>query len=116
MWTWWPSTRIALVRGRRASKVVGIMTATDIFNIQAQALGFGKAGLRLHSYDCCEDWRLRSVIEIALSHKANVLGLYQLASPTMERRESVLYLDTDEGPELLSDLQAQGYVVEAKFR
>ena len=32
-------------------KLVGIMTATDIFNIQAQALGFGKAGLRLHIYD-----------------------------------------------------------------
>ena len=97
-------------------KLVGIMTATDIFNIQAQAVGLGKAGLRLHIYDCCEERRLTTVIEMALSHKANILGFYQLTSPTTERRESVLYLDTDEGPELLSDLQAQGYVVEAKFR
>jgi len=95
-------------------KLVGIMTATDIFNIQAQALGLGKAGLRLHIYDCCEESRLTSVIEIALSHKANILGFYQLTSPTTERRESVLYLDTVEGAELLNDLRAQGYVVEAK--
>jgi len=56
-------------------KLVGILTATDIFNIQAQAMGFGKAGLRLHVYECCEGWRLRNVIEIALSHKADILGL-----------------------------------------
>jgi acetoin utilization protein AcuB len=95
-------------------RLVGIMTATDIFNIQAQALGLGKAGLRLHIYDCCEERRLTSVIEIALSHKANILGFYQLTSPTTERRESVLFLDTVEGAELLNDLRAQGYVVEAK--
>ena len=96
-------------------ELVGIMTATDIFNIQAQALGLGKAGLRLHIYDCCEEQRLTSVIEMALSHKANILGFYQLTSPTTERRESVLFLDTAEGAELLNDIRAQGYVVEAKF-
>ena len=97
-------------------KLVGILTATDIFNIQAQAMGFGKAGLRLHLYECCEGWRLRSVIEIALSHKADILGLYRLTSPTTEKEETVLFLDTVEGPELLNDLRARGYVVEARFR
>lgn len=97
-------------------KLVGILTATDIFNIQAQAMGFGRAGLRLHLYECCEGWRIRSVLEIALSHKADILGLYRLKSPTTEREETVLFLDTAEGPELLNDLRARGYVVEARFR
>jgi len=97
-------------------KLVGIMTATDIFKIQAQALGFGKAGLRLHIYERCEGWRLRNMIEIALSHKANILGLYQLTAPTTEREETILFLDTVEGPELINDLRARGYVVEARFR
>ena len=97
-------------------KLVGILTATDIFNIQAQALGFGRAGLRLHIYGRCEGWRLRNMIEIALSHKANILGLYTLKAPTTEREQTILFLDTTEGPELINDLRARGYVVEARFR
>lgn len=97
-------------------KLVGILTATDIFNIQAQALGFGKASLRLHIYECCEGWRLRNLIEIALSHKANILGLYRLRTPVTEKEETILFLDTAEGPELLNDLRGRGYIVEARFR
>ena len=97
-------------------KLVGIMTATDIFNLQAQALGFGKPGLRLHLYDCCEGWRLRNIIEIALSHKATIRGLYRLTSPATEREETILFLDAIEGAELLNDLRGRGYVVEARFR
>jgi len=40
----------------------------------------------------------------------------RLTSPTTEREETVLFLDTVEGPELLNDLRARGYVVEARFR
>ena len=97
-------------------KLVGILTATDIFKIQAEALGFGKAGMRLHVYDCCGGWQLRNVLEIALAHKANLLGLYRVTSPATERAETILFLDTVEGPELLDDLRARGYVVEARFR
>lgn len=97
-------------------KLVGIMTATDIFNLQVQAMGFGESGMRLHIFDCCEDWRLRNVFEIALSHKATIRALFRVVPPATGREGLVILLDTIEGPELMNDLRARGYIVEARWK
>ena len=97
-------------------KLVGIATVTDLVRIMTQAMGFGKKGVRLHIFDCPNDWQLKNVIETILSHKANIQSLFRVTVPTTGREDTIIRLDTLDAVELINDLKNHGFNIEARWK
>ena len=93
-------------------KVVGIITATDMFNILLEVLGVGEGGVRLHLLESYKGKPLGEVTDVINKHRVRIISLFSVTQPQTRRRDLVLRLDTQNPDELIEDFRGRGYTVE----
>ena len=97
-----------------AGKLVGIITATDLYKLVVQALSFGKPGVRLHISGVTEGRQMRELIEVILSHQATIWSILKVVPPATGKTDVIIRLDPIQTRGLLKDLSSRGYAVEVR--
>ena len=95
-------------------RLVGIITTTDLFNILTQVLGFGQPGVRLHLIEGYKDRPPGEVTDIVCSHDVRIQSMCCVVAPATGRDDVILHLDIEDAGEIMAELEAKGYTVEAR--
>ena len=94
-------------------QLVGILTATDLYKITTQALGFGKPGARLHIFNYFRG-PAGEITNIITSHGANILSLFHITLPGTRTEDCIIHLDKDNASDITDELRRKGYVVQER--
>lgn len=95
--------------------LVGIVTATDLYKITCEAIGFFRNGLRLHIYECSKAGRpFGEVFDIINSQGIKIHSLFHILPPGIGREDCIIHLDTEDASEILDELKVCGYDAEVR--
>jgi len=95
-------------------KLVSIITITDLFKLMVQAFGFGKKGARLHFFDCPGGHCQEEILHLIFSDGVHIKSLVQVNVLETGREDTIIQLDTDDATEIIEQVTARGYSVEAR--
>jgi acetoin utilization protein AcuB len=95
-------------------RIVGILTSNDLFKILTGVLGFNRPGIRIRVIGDYEDKPLYEVPKMLCHSGIQIQSMFPIVTADGNRTDLVLHLGIDDPPEILSDLEAQGYTLEIR--
>ena len=99
------------------NKLIGIVTTNDFFyRILNPVLGIGEPGVRLNITGCNDAKCMSEVLAIVASHEIELITVHKIRLPEGKEQEFCLHLNTDKTDDLVKDLEAKRYKVEARDR
>lgn len=97
------------------SRLVGIITTTDLYKITVQAFGFGADGTRIHIYECSKTGRcFGEVLDMINKRGIKIQSMFHITPPGVGKEDCIIHLDTDEVSDLLGELKVKGYIAHAR--
>jgi len=96
--------------------LVGILTATDIYHLFTQVLGFGQRGVRLYIRDVDREKavRHRKIMKILIRYPVDVLSAFSVLPPGAQQEDFIVHLDTIEADAIVADLKKLGLDVDVR--
>jgi acetoin utilization protein AcuB len=95
-------------------KLVGLVTATDVYRLTTGILGFGHPGARLHVFDPSKVGSCQEVLAIIIKQGVKILSLFHVTPPGTGREDCMLQLDTKDASQIIAELRSKGYEVEER--
>lgn len=105
--------RIGTLPVVEGKKLVGICTTTDLYEITAQILGFGKPGARVRVFNA-EELPITEIAAIIAERNVRVLSMVHATPPGIHRSDCILHLDIDDASEIVNDFWKRGYDAEER--
>lgn len=94
--------------------LVGIFTATDLFRLLTQVLGFGEKGMRLHILGSTKGIHQHQIMEILSKQQVDILSAFRVTPPGTQKEDFIIHLDTEEAEEIVGELKKLGLKVEMR--
>jgi len=98
----------------KQDRLVGIATATDLYKIATDVLGFGQSGAWLHIFECCQAGSEAEVIDIINKQEVRILAMFHVTPPGIGREDCMIHLDIEDASQIRGELKARGYEVEQR--
>ena len=99
-------------------KLVGIITATDLFKILTQVLGFGEPGARIHIHNCGRKQPLYTqVLDLVRKYREQGMGvraLFPVTPPGEGHEDTIIHVDATDVSQVVKEIEALGCSVEAR--
>ena len=110
---------LVVVDNDEPTKVVGIATATDLYEITVQILGVGQPTARLRVLEPSKIGSTNDIVAVIGRHRAKIKSLVSLLPPRVASEDSIIHredcfihLDTKDAGPLVDELIGHGYTVE----
>jgi len=95
-------------------KLLGLVTATDVYRLTTGILGFGQPGARLHIFECCKKGSLKEVVDIINKSGATIQSLFHVTPPGIGREDCIIHLDVEDAAQIIAELRSKGYEAEER--
>lgn len=95
-------------------KLVGLVTATDVYRLTSGILGFGQPGARLHVFEPSKVGSCQEVVGIIIKRGVKILSLFHVTPPGIGREDCIFHLDTEDASQIIAELRSKGYEVEER--
>jgi acetoin utilization protein AcuB len=103
--------RIGAMPVLEGGKLVGIITATDLFRLLIDVLGVRQPGARIQIEEPYADRPFGSVTDIFAEHKVKILSVFTFTDPQTHRQDMVIRAATEDAGFIAQVMRDKGFTV-----
>lgn len=103
--------RIGAMPVMEGDKVIGIITATDLFRLLIDVLGVRKRGARVQIVEPYKANGFGSIAEIFSKHQVKILSVFTFTDPQTQRQDMVIRADTEDADFIRNKVKEHGFEV-----
>jgi acetoin utilization protein AcuB len=92
-------------------KLLGIITATDLFRLLIDVLGVRQPGARIHIAEPYKDKPFGSVTEVFSQHQVKILSVFTFTDPVTGRQDMVVRADTEDAAFMSQVMRESGFTL-----
>lgn len=103
--------RIGAMPVMKGDKLVGIITATDLFRLLIDVLGVRQPGARIQIEEPYKEKPFGSITEVFAEHEVQILSVFTFTDPQTERQDMVIRAATDDAKFVADFMRERGFKV-----
>jgi acetoin utilization protein AcuB len=103
--------RIGAMPVMEGDRLVGIITATDLFRLLIDVLGVRQPGARIQIEEPYQDKPFGSITEVFAEHHVKILSVFTFTDPQTQRQDMVIRAATDDAGFIAQVMRDKGFRV-----